>query len=100
MKGGLEYHQILYAIMLIAVVVGVVIVVLYPFINFRQTTTDKQDFEDFCVFWSLQGYNTQLQSIQANGVTYTIADKCKIAMKTTSPDIPSCVKCCRKEIIC
>jgi hypothetical protein len=97
---GREYAMIYGIIILLVVIALVVIVVLYPFLNYRNTTTDKTDFEEFCVFWSLHGYNTKLNELVANGKTYDIAEKCDLALKTGTLDKAACVKCCKKEIVC
>lgn len=71
----------------------------------------RVEFEDFCVFWSLNGYAERgiNETVERDGcpqkICGTPGEFCSSILNKPvealdSVDIENCVKCCRKEIIC
>lgn len=98
---GLESMTIVGLILLVLVILLAFLIVFYPSQAFGQTTQEKRDFEEFCVFWSLTGYREEI-SVEYNNQEYSVLDYCSIALKkvATKADLDNCRKCCTKEIVC
>jgi hypothetical protein len=97
---GLETSQLIGIILVLVVVVIVVIVVFGPALAFGKTTDEKRNFEEFCVFWGINGYKEGLgESVVRSGTTYDVTQMCSAALRST-PDIETCKKCCQKVIVC
>ena len=92
---GMETKMLLGLILLLVVILIIIIIVFYPALDFSNTPQEKSNFEEFCVFWSLTGYNTQIQSVSVGGEEKDINDMCSIASS-----LDNCIKCCKKEIVC
>jgi hypothetical protein len=104
---GLEYNQILGMIVLIVVIIIIILIVVNPSLNFGKTTGKLISFEEFCVFWSLNGYAERLHGdVTRNNIDYyTTEENCaphfnKLSNMMTESDIDACRRCCRKEIAC
>lgn len=91
---GIETKMLLGLIMLLVVILIVFVIVFYPAIAFKNNTEDKRNFEDFCVFWSITGYNKQIEEVNVGKTPVKISQMCSFT------DIDNCIKCCKKEIVC
>ena len=105
---GLEFKMLLGLILLVVVIVLIMIVVIGPSLVFSSNINSRTQFEDFCVFWSLNGYTETIdESVIRNDIDHgTPRDYCGIPLGKLSivlqqdPDILNCIKCCKKEIAC
>jgi len=94
-------------IILIVVLVLVALIVINPSLIFGKTTETRISFEEFCVFWSLNGYKEGLgENVIRNNVDYGKPEEyCapilrKLPTLMQSEDIDACRKCCKKEVAC
>jgi hypothetical protein len=104
---GIEFNLILGLIILVAFLLIVVLVVFGPTFAWGSATQTRVNFEDFCIFWGLNGYVEGLGTdVIRNSINYSTPETyCSTILRKnvgsmTDTDIESCRKCCRKEIAC
>jgi hypothetical protein len=98
---GLELSQLVGIILVLIVIVIVVIVVIQPAMLFGKSTEERRGFEEFCVFWGVNGFKQDMgESVIVGTDTYSVTQMCTQVLKSSSPDKDTCVKCCQKVIVC
>jgi hypothetical protein len=102
---GLEFKIIFGLIILVAVVLLVSLIVFNPALAFGKTTSAQISFEEFCIYWSLNGYQEgKTENVKRNGIDHgSVSSYCSTALKKLfldDNDIDVCRKCCKKEIAC
>jgi len=104
---GIELAKLLGLIILAAVILLVFIMVIGPAIGMGGNMNSRVQFEDFCTFWSLNGYAEKDPDSQIirNEISHgTPGEFCPIVLKKdtslTPTDIETCISCCKKEKIC
>jgi len=103
---GLEFKMLFGLIILVVVILLVILIVINPSLIFGKTTEARISFEEFCVFWSLNGYAEGLgEMVKRDSKEYGYPEQyCAPVLRkliiTDPADIETCKKCCRKEIAC
>jgi hypothetical protein len=105
---GIEYQTLLGLIVVVAVIILVYIIVIGPAMSTSNNMNSRSKFEDFCVYWGLNGYAEGLgQPVVRDSVDHgTPEEHCGTVIKKspldalTKEDIDNCRKCCSKVIAC
>lgn len=104
---GLETRFIYGLIILIAVIIIIAIIVFLPALGFGKSTQSNINFQEFCVFWSLNNYKEGLgENVTALPITTINRNPeyyCSTPLGKSSldnADIERCRSCCKKEIPC
>ena len=99
---GVEFRTLFGLVILVAVVVLVVILIINPSLAFGKSNQARINFEEFCTFWSLSGYNDNIVTIGSE--EKVASEECATFLNLIGApnvnDIEVCKKCCRKEIAC
>jgi hypothetical protein len=104
---GMETSTLIGLILVIVVILIVSIVVFSPSLAFGKTTEQKQGFEQFCIFWGLNSYAQGLgEQVDMGGKKQGVTEMCHAELgrspmsDSDSEFYGTCVKCCKKEIVC
>jgi hypothetical protein len=101
---GIETSTLIGLIIVVLVILVVFVGILVPATAFGETAKNSKNFEEFCVFWGLDNYAQTLgESVDMNGESKSVTAMCSDELRrtaSTTADYNTCVKCCKKEIVC